>query len=161
MMKHLIISITDQTLTLFDGAGHIEKTYAVSTAQKGTGQQKNSEQTPLGRHKIRAKIGHNAPPNTVFVARRPTGEYYTPALGQQYPERDWILTRIIWLSGLEIGKNRLKEVDTMSRYIYIHGVPDDADLSRPRSKGCINMKNDDVIDLFDRISVHDTIDIQA
>ena len=158
-MKHLLVSVANQNLTLFDDAGNIEKVYAISTATNGVGEKKGSEQTPRGLHKIRAKIGKDHPRNTVFVGRRPTGEYYTPGLGKQHPNRDWILTRILWLSGLEPGKNRFGQVDTMARYIYIHGVPDDADLSIPRSKGCINMTNDDVVDLFDRININDMVEI--
>ena len=94
---------------------------AVSAAAKGAGEENGSFKTPRGRHIIRAKIGAGAPPNTVFVRRRPTGEIYTSQLSAEHPERDWILTRILWLSGCEIGKNRLGSVDTMRRYIYIHG----------------------------------------
>ena len=113
----------------------------------------SSKKTPRGKHIIRAKIGDAATPGTVFVGRRATGEIYKPKMMMEYPERDWILTRILWLSGLEVGKNRLGNVDTMRRYIYIHGAPDDAPMGTPGSHGCIRMRNSDVIALFDRVSV--------
>jgi lipoprotein-anchoring transpeptidase ErfK/SrfK len=100
---------------------------------------------------VRANIGNGQPVNTVFVRRRPTGEIYTPALGERYPERDWILTRILWLSGCEPGFNRLGEVDTMQRFIYIHGSPDSVDMGKPGSIGCIRMRNDDLLELFDLV----------
>ena len=125
----------------------------------GNGQQRGSFCTPLGKHIIRAKIGDKQPINTVFVKRRPTGEIYTPELAARYPGRDWILTRIMWLSGCEIGFNRLGLVDTMRRYIYIHGSPDSAEMGRPGSIGCIRMHNGDLLDLFDRVIVGTPIEI--
>ena len=119
------------------------------------GEEKGSGKTPRGLHLIRAKIGTHCPMNTVFVGRRPTGEIYTPKFREQYPNRDWILTRILWLSGLEIGKNRLGYVDTMQRYIYIHGTPDEIEMGVPGSKGCIRMRNFDVVELFDWVRVGD------
>ena len=145
------ISISNQTLTLFDNFGGIGAKCAVSTAANGVGCEKDSGCTPLGAHIIRAKIGADAPVNTVFVGRRPTGEICTPELMAQYPNRDWILTRILWLSGTEIGKNRLGNVDTMQRYIYIHGTPDSTDMGEVGSHGCVRMRNADVIELFDLV----------
>ena len=127
--------------------------YVISTAKNGVGEIIGSEQTPRGWHIIRAKIGRNYPANTVFVKRRPTGEIYQPVMKINYPNRDWILTRILWLSGLEKGKNRLGKVDTMRRYIYIHGTPDDVKMGLPGSKGCIRMSNKDIIELFDIVPV--------
>lgn len=124
------------------------KQYQVSTGKNGVGEQFGSEQTPRGKHVIRAKIGEHAAPNTVFVGRRPTGEIFDPELQAKFPGRDWILTRIFWLSGLEKGKNRLGEVDTMRRYVYIHGTPDHVVLGVPGSRGCIRMHNADIIELF-------------
>jgi L,D-transpeptidase YbiS len=124
----------------------------VSTALNGAGEMKNSGCTPRGLHIIRACIGANQPSNTVFIGRRPTGEIYSPELGEKYPERDWILTRILWLSGMELGKNRLANVDTMQRYIYIHGCPDSLPMGEPLSHGCVRMRNDDLITLFDLVS---------
>ena len=141
--------------------GGVRRAYPVSTAANGPGEKEGSECTPRGRHVIRAKIGAGAAPGTVFVGRRPTGERYTPALGAAHPDRDWILTRILWLSGTETGRNRLGRVDTMRRYIYIHGCPDDIDMSVPGSHGCIRMRNDDVIDLFDRVEAGTRVVIEA
>ena len=141
--------------------GEVCRTWPVSTAANGPGELEGSECTPRGRHVIRARIGAGAAPGTVFVGRRPTGERYTPALGAAYPDRDWILTRILWLSGTEPGRNRLGRVDTMRRYIYIHGCPDDVDMTTPGSHGCIRMRNDDVVDLFDRVEVGTRVAIEA
>lgn len=148
--KHIEIDITRQILNLFDGSKVIA-CFPVSTAKNGPGERNGSECTPCGRHQIRAKIGTHAELNTVFVGRRATGEYYSTQLRQQFPERDWILTRILWLSGLESGKNRGGEVDTMRRYIYIHGSPDDDSFDTPSSHGCVKMRNKDIIDLYDRV----------
>ncbi len=145
------ISIQHQTLTLFDDFGGVKSRYVVSTAANGVGCEKNSGCTPLGNHIIRAKIGANAVTNTVFVGRRPTGEIFTPELMAAFPNRDWILTRILWLSGTEIGKNRLGNVDTMQRYIYIHGTPDSTDMSKIGSHGCVRMRNSDIVELFDLV----------
>ena len=120
-------------------------------AANGAGCTKDSGCTPQGAHIIRAKIGAGAAPNAVFVARRATGEICTPELMTQYPNRDWILTRILWLSGTEVGKNRLGNVDTMQRYIYIHGTPDSTDMGEIGSHGCVRMRNADVIELFDLV----------
>ena len=147
------ISISQQTLTLFDNFGGIKAKYSVSTAANGVGCEKDSGCTPLGVHIIRAKIGAGAAPNTVFVGRRATGEICAPELMAEFPNRDWILTRILWLSGKEIGKNRLGNVDTMQRYIYIHGTPDSTDMGKIGSHGCIRMRNADVIALFDAVPV--------
>jgi lipoprotein-anchoring transpeptidase ErfK/SrfK len=146
----LDISISHQQLSIIDN-GQILQSYAVSTARNGAGERRGSECTPTGWHKIRAKIGAGQPPHAVFVGRRPTGEIYSAELGRQNPQRDWILTRILWLGGLEPGKNRYGEVDTAWRYIYIHGCPDELMNGKPESHGCIRMKNADVLDLFDRV----------
>ena len=150
---HIQISIQHQTLTLFDNFGGVKAKYSVSTAANGVGCEKDSGCTPLGSHIIRAKIGAGAAPNTVFVGRRATGEICAPELMAEFPNRDWILTRILWLSGKEIGKNRLGNVDTMQRYIYIHGTPDSTDMGKIGSHGCIRMRNADVIALFDAVPV--------
>lgn len=145
------ISIQKQALRLLDNFGSVKAKYDVSTAANGVGCKKNSGCTPLGNHIIRAKIGAGSLPNTVFVGRRSTGEICTPELMAQFPNRDWILTRILWLSGLEVGFNRLGSVDTMQRYIYIHGTPDSTDMSKIGSHGCIRMRNNDIIDLFESV----------
>jgi L,D-transpeptidase YbiS len=152
------IDLSRQTLRLFDGS-RVVREYAVSTAEKGAGEQCGSYCTPRGRHQIRAKIGRGAPPGAVFVARRATGEVWTPELGAQYPTRDWILTRILWLSGLEPGKNRMGDVDTMRRYIYLHGTPDTTRLGVKGSHGCVRLSNRDVIELFDLVEPGTVVDI--
>ena len=155
----IIIQISTQTLELFDDEGKVRHRYAVSTAANGVGEMFGSFCTPRGKHVIRAKIGAGQPVNTVFVSRRPTGEIYTPELGAQFPERDWILTRILWLSGCELGFNRLGKSDTMRRYIYIHGTPDSAQVGVPDSHGCIRMRNADLIELFDLVSAGTVVEI--
>jgi len=153
------IKLDSQVLDLFDNQGICLQRYPISSARNGSGQQQGSLCTPLGRHVVRAKIGAGQPENTVYVGRRPTGERYDPALGARFPDRDWILTRILWLSGCEPGYNRLGKVDTMRRYIYIHGTPDSVPMGTPGSIGCIRMRNRDVIDLFDRIPAGTPVEI--
>lgn len=153
------VSIAAQRLTLRDDAGAVIAQYPVSTALNGAGEQKNSYRTPRGRHIVRAKIGADAPINSVFKGRRPTGEIWTPELGAQHPGRDWILTRILWLSGCEPGRNRLGNVDSMQRYIYIHGTPDSEPISQPHSHGCIRMRNQDVAALFDAVPAGTQVNI--
>ena len=155
----LRVSLARQSLELWQGDDCLVS-YSVSTALNGVGEKKNSGQTPRGRHLIRAKIGADQPLNAVFVGRRPTGEIYNAALSQQFPRRDWILTRILWLSGCETGFNRLGDVDTMQRYIYIHGTPDTEPMGKPLSHGCIRMRNTDIADLFERVSVGTPIHIE-
>lgn len=149
-MVRIEIVISQQKLYVLENDEQINS-YLISSAKNGVGQQKGSEQTPLGLHFIRAKIGEGYPINTVFKGRRPTGEIYSRDLAQCFPYRDWILTRILWLCGLEIGKNRLGDCDTMQRYIYIHGCPDEIELGVPLSHGCIRMRNKDIMNLFDTV----------
>ena len=151
-MPSIRISLPAQTLTLLDDAGGTLLTYSVSTAKNGPGERRGSHCTPRGRHVVRARIGAGAPPNTVFVGRRPTGEVWSPELGARHPGRDWILTRILWLSGCEPGFNRLGDVDTMRRYVYIHGTPDSMPMGVPGSIGCVRMRNADIIELFDLVA---------
>lgn len=155
------INIPTQTLELLDAAGVLLKRYAVSTAANGAGEENGSYCTPRGRHIIRAKIGAGQPVNAVFVKRRPTGEIYTPELGAAFPGRDWILTRILWLSGCELGFNRLGNRDTMRRYIYLHGTPDSTVLGKPGSKGCVRLRNADLLELFDLIAVGTEVNLLA
>jgi lipoprotein-anchoring transpeptidase ErfK/SrfK len=152
------IDAAKQELQLLDGKRLIKR-YSVSTAKKGLGEQNGSFCTPRGRHIVRAKIGKGLPPGAVFVRRRPTGEVWTPELHARYPGRDWILTRILWLSGCEPGKNRLGHVDTMRRYIYIHGTPDSAEMGKPGSIGCIRMKNADIVELFELVPAYTPVEI--
>lgn len=158
--RYLLVDIPGQSLTLLDREIPACE-YPVSTARAGVGEMANSGCTPRGWHIIRAMIGAKQPVGTVFRGRRPTGEVYAPELGDRFPDRDWILTRILWLSGLEPGRNRLGGVDTMRRYIYIHGCPDEIPLGIAQSHGCIRMRNADVIDLFDRVSAGTPVFIRA
>lgn len=153
------ISIAEQKLRLRDEAGAVLAEYPVSTALNGPGERKNSNCTPRGRHIVRAKIGDGKPLGSVFIGRRPTGETWSPELSAAHPTRDFILTRILWLSGCEPGVNRLGEVDSMQRYIYIHGTPDTEPMGVPRSHGCIRMRNADVVALFDQVPVHTPVQI--
>ncbi|MFN3586809.1 MAG: L,D-transpeptidase family protein [Moraxellaceae bacterium] len=144
------VSIAAQRLRLCEN-GQVLASYPVSTALRGAGERAGSEQTPRGAHIVRAKIGAGLPAGTVFRGRRPTGEVWTPELQAAHPGRDWILSRILWLSGTEVGRNRLGQCDSMRRYIYIHGTPDSEPMGEPRSHGCIRMRNADVIALFERV----------
>jgi L,D-transpeptidase YbiS len=157
----IIIHIPTQTLELFDDSDKSLRRYQVSTGANGLGEENGSFCTPRGKHVIRAKIGAGLPVNTVFVKRRSTGEIYSPELGALYPERDWILTRILWLSGKEPGFNRFGSCDTMSRYIYIHGTPDSTELGKPGSRGCVRMRNAELVELFDAVKVGTQIEIIA
>lgn len=153
------IDIPSQWLLLRDDGGVLVRRYRVSTARNGAGEQRGSYRTPRGRHVIRARIGAGAPVNTVFVRRRPTGERWSPELAESSPGRDWILTRILWLSGCEPGFNRLGEVDTMRRFIYLHGSPDTARMGEPGSIGCVRMRNDDIVELFDLVVAGTPVEI--
>jgi len=148
-----------QRLDLLDRSGHVVKTYPVSTAKNGPGERYGSECTPRGLHSVRAKIGAGCPGNTVFVRRRPTEEIWTPELAMRYPSRDWMLTRILWLSGRECGFNRGGDVDSLRRKIYIHGTGDEATLGVPASHGCIRMSNAGLVEIFDRLAVGAEVDI--
>ena len=150
------IDVGKQELRLPSG-----KRYAISTAKNGLGEQNGSFCTPRGRHLVRAKIGTGQPLGAVFVRRRPTGEVWSPALHAKYPGRDWMLTRILWLSGCEVGRNRLGDVDTMRRMIYIHGAPECAEMGKPGSHGCIRMRNADVAEMFEQVPPYTEVDIRG
>lgn len=157
MCERLIhISIPEQCLTLLVKEQAVAS-YPISTARNGPGEQRGSGCTPRGWHRIRIKIGDGLPLNTVFVGRRPTGEIYGPDLAAERPERDWILTRILWLTGLESGHNRGGECDTLRRFIYIHGCPDHAPMGIPLSHGCIRMENRSLVALFNQVTVGDRV----
>lgn len=158
---NIVIRIPAQTLELFDENGRLLRRYSVSTAANGAGEESGSFCTPRGKHVIRAKIGAGQPENTVFVARRPTGEIYTPEFDERQPGRDWILTRILWLSGREPGYNRYGSCDTMGRYVYIHGTPDSTPLGQPGSKGCVRMRNADLLELFEQVPAGTAVEIIA
>jgi len=155
----LLISVASQRMSVLDDQGRVLCRYPVSTAKAGVGEISGSYQTPRGHHVIRAKIGAGQPENTVFVRRRPTGEIWTSELAEQFPGRDWILTRILWLSGCQPGFNRLGCVDTMRRYVYIHGSPDAAEMGVPGSHGCVRMRNADIVELFERVPCYTAVEI--
>jgi hypothetical protein len=146
---NIFIKLASQQLLLRDQQNHVMREFRISSALNGPGQLKNSGCTPLGLHYVRAKIGDGCDADTVFVGRRPTGERYSASLAAAFPQRDWILSRILWLSGLEVGFNRLGNCDTMQRFIYIHGTPETEPLGEPRSHGCIRMHPRAMIELFD------------
>jgi len=152
------VSIAKQILTLTKASGE-SVSWPVSTAKNGVGERQGSGCTPRGSHQIRIKIGEGLVANTVFIGRRPTGEIYDANLGDQFPERDWILTRILWLSGTDVGFNRGGQRDTQRRYIYIHGTPDSEPMGRPLSHGCIRMRNQDLIELFDQVDAGTPVQI--
>lgn len=151
------VSVSKQRLTAHNDDGDVIFETLIATASNGVGQRNGSECTPLGSHRIRAKIGHSEPMNSVFVGRRSTGEIYNDDLGAANPKRDWILTRILWLCGNETGFNRGGNVDTQRRYIYLHGAPDSHAMGTPSSHGCIKMRNTDIIHLFNCTDVGTTV----
>ena len=155
------VSLAAQQLALYGADGACIRRYAVSTAANGPGEEAGSGCTPRGRHRVRARIGAGAAPGTVFRGRRPTGEIWSPDYAAQHPGRDWILSRLLWLCGCEPGKNRFGQVDTMRRYIYLHGTPDDQPMGEPRSHGCIRMRNADIIELFELVAPGTPVEIGA
>ncbi len=158
--RRIRVSLEEQRLELIDG-GAVLKSYRVSTSRHGAGEATGSFRTPRGQHVVRAKIGGGEPAGTVFRGRRMTGEIYSDELASRNPDRDWVLSRILWLSGTEVGRNRLGDVDTMRRYIYIHGTPARQALGTPASIGCIRMSDEDVIELFDMVSPGTVVDIEG
>jgi lipoprotein-anchoring transpeptidase ErfK/SrfK len=154
----ILVHLDTQTLDLLE-RDRVVARYPVSTGSNGAGEERDSGCTPRGRHRVRLRIGEGCPANTVFVGRRPTGEIYSADLAAAEPDRDWILTRILWLTGTEPGRNRGGRVDTLRRYIYIHGCPDSAPLGVPRSHGCIRMRNADLVALFDRVRAGAVVDV--
>jgi hypothetical protein len=157
-MRTIRISLARQQLDLCD-EGRLIQRWLISSSGRGAGEEMGSFRTPRGEHRIRAKIGAGAVPNTVFVGRRPTGEIWSRELALANPQRDWILTRILWLCGNEPGRNRWGRVDTMRRYVYLHGSPDSVAMGQPGSIGCIRMRNADIVALFDLIEVGTTVRI--
>lgn len=156
--RRIVVDLGSQRLALWEGDELLSE-YPVSTAAKGAGEAEGSERTPRGRHRVCEKIGAGCAPRQVFVGRVPTGEVCTPELARREPERDWILTRILWLEGLEEGRNRGGAVDSRARTIYIHGTPEEARIGEPVSHGCIRMRNDDVAELFERVEVGTPVEI--
>ena len=152
------IDLSLQRLRLWQ-ADAVLRDYPVSTGANGVGEINGSGCTPRGRHVVRAKIGAGVASGTVFRARREWGEVWSPQAHAATPGRDWILSRILWLSGTERGRNRLGCVDTFRRYIYLHGTPPVTDLGVRGSKGCVRMRNEDVIELFDLVPIGTEVDL--
>ncbi|UDL06728.1 L,D-transpeptidase [Marinobacter sp. CA1] len=157
--SRIIIDLQQQQLRLLDAPGG-DRRFPVSTALNGAGERDGSGCTPRGEHYIRARIGQGMPENSVFVARRPTGEIYSADLADRHPRRDWILTRILWLCGREWGRNRGPGVDTFRRFIYIHGTPDREPMGVPLSHGCVRMRNADLMELFDLVAAGTAVTIR-
>jgi len=149
----LLVGVKSQTLRYYDGSGLLARQYSVSTAKFGVGEQKNSYQTPRGWHKVCEKIGDGAEKDTIIFRQKITPWKYSETLHQQYPNKDWILTRVLWLCGMEPGLNQGGDVDSYDRYIYIHGAGAHVPFGTPSSLGCVRMKSDDVIELFDHTAV--------
>ncbi|NHC04611.1 L,D-transpeptidase [Acinetobacter sp. 187] len=143
----ILIDLESQTLAL----PKLNKFYLISSGLNGIGEQENSGKTPRGWHTVAQKIGHDLPINAVLKGRQWTGEVYDAELGASHPERDWILSRILWLRGLEAGFNQGEGCDTFNRYIYIHGTPDSEPMGIPKSHGCIRMNSQQVKEIFDLV----------
>jgi hypothetical protein len=159
MIDKLEVCVKEQRLSGYNCEARLVYETAIATASNGVGEKNGSECTPLGEHRIRAKIGKGEAVNTVFIGRRPTGEIYSEAMAVNHPNRDWILSRILWLCGNQIGINRGGDVDTQRRYIYIHGAPDSHPMGVPSSHGCIKMRNSDVIELFEQVTIGTIVNI--
>ena len=159
IIKRISVSVSEQMMQAYSAANESVFEAQISTAKNGTGSLNGSECTPLGEHRIRAKIGSEQSENTVFIGRRPSGEIYTHYLSAQHPSRDWILSRILWLCGNQLGVNRGGQIDTQRRYIYIHGAPDSHAMGLPSSHGCIKMRNSDIIQLFEQVAIGTIVNI--
>ncbi|MBU3848142.1 MAG: L,D-transpeptidase [Candidatus Acinetobacter avistercoris] len=149
----VVIDLASQTLSL----PKKNKLYSISSGLNGIGEEENSGKTPRGWHKIEKKIGGEMPLNAVFKGRQWTGEIYDAELGQSHPERDWILSRILWLSGLEVGFNQGEGCDTFNRYIYIHGTPESEPMGIAKSHGCIRMHNAEVQEIYELLNEGDLV----
>lgn len=156
--RRIRVLLGEQRLELLED-GQVMARYPVSTSVHGAGEQEGSEKTPRGRHEVAHKLGADQPRGAVLLGREATGEICTPDLVEAEPGRDWILSRILWLRGLEEGRNRGGSVDTERRYIYIHGTPEEDRIGRPASHGCIRMRNDDVIELFEQVGAGTPVEI--
>jgi len=143
----MIVSVPEQKMIVLRDGKPLTQ-YPVSTSKFGLGDRPGSYATPLGVLRIKEKIGHGLPHGAVFKSRQPTGE----VLPVNAPGRDPIVTRILWLEGLE-DKNR----NAYRRYIYIHGTPEERNIGRPVSYGCIRMKSKDVVELFETVGLNSKI----
>lgn len=157
--QFIFVSVNDQTLKGYK-EDKLIFTYTVSTGKNGVGEEMNSECTPRGWHQIYSILGLENEINSVFVARKWTGEVYSDELARNNPGRDWILTRIMQLEGLEPGRNKGGTVDSLKRYIYIHGTPDSTPLGVAGSRGCIRMRNNEIIELAQWVTTDTLVYIQ-
>lgn len=157
------ISLASQQLSLLEATPRgpeLLRQFPISTALNGAGEAEGSYRTPRGRHRIAQKIGAGAPLFAVFKGRQPTGEIWTPEFEAKTPGCDWILSRILWLEGMEAGKNQGDKVDSHARYIYIHGTNEEHKIGTPVSHGCIRMKNADVVALYDLVETGTEVNIR-
>jgi len=149
-----VVDVARQTLTLAQD-GSVLRVFRVSTARAGIGSAEGSGQTPPGRHRVCRLFGHSAAPGQVFVSRRAVKGLVIPRTDWCVPSsKDYVLTRILWLEGLDPGLNRGPGIDSRTRYIYIHGTNQEHLLGTPASHGCIRMANDDVVELFAFVRRH-------
>ena len=131
--------------------GKIQNVYPISSSSYGTGSKENSFKTPLGKHEIYKKIGYNLPENAILKGRVWNGAIADIIKEPIDTDFDHVTSRILWLDGLEIGKNKGKGIDSRNRFIYIHGTAEEGLIGKPASDGCIRMYNSDVIKLFDLV----------
>ena len=152
----LYVDIKDQNMYLLK-KGTIYNVFKISSSYYGTGSEVNSLKTPLGKHKIYKKIGKTLPINAILKGRVWNGAIANVITEEVDTDFDHVTSRILWLDGLEIGKNKGPGVDSRSRYIYIHGTAEEGLIGQPASDGCIRMYNSDVIDLFDLVDETDQV----
>lgn len=155
----IIVDVSDQQLTLYRDGRRVAQ-WPVSTSQFGTGNRANSQQTPLGVHRVARMIGADAPVGTLFRARRDTGRTVEILKDDRAADGDYVTTRILWLEGLEPGVNKGAGVDSFKRYIYIHGTAEEGRIGRPFSHGCVRMRNDAVVKLFDQVKQGTLVEIR-
>jgi Uncharacterized protein conserved in bacteria len=151
----LLVRIDTATLQFFR-KGVLVKSYAVSTSKRPPSNIKNSLGTPRGLHEIAERIGAGQPPGMVFKSRIPTGRHFSE-FPDAIQETQLITSRILWLRGLEPGVNRDGEVDTYSRYIYLHGTNHEDRVGQPMSAGCIELRNLDIIELYEEVRTGDHV----
>ncbi len=155
----IIVSVTEQKLLLVKN-GEVSKTYPVSSSVYGIGNKAGSNQTPLGTHTISERFGDGAEPGTIFRSRGNTGKIATIYTDKTDSDDDLVTTRIMWLQGMEPGANKGHGIDSHARYIYIHGTQEEGLIGEPASHGCIRMKNQDVIELFNSVPQGTFVEIQ-
>lgn len=155
----LQVSVAKQQMTLYE-LGRPVQTFRISTSMVGTGSRMGSIRTPLGRHRICRMVGDGLVAGAVLRGAKPTGEVAQIFIDTTNVEDDLVTTRILWLEGLEPGRNRGGLVDSYHRYIYIHGTPEEGLIGQPASHGCLRMYNRDVIALYNRIRLGSLVIIE-